>query len=218
MKNRILLLILIITALAVFAIGCGTADEGDEDLSSAGDVVEEAGEDEDVEIEEDVDTDTDTDQEGDNHDHDVEEGMAPDLIVHTQSGGHEFLRNLAGEEVSLEDYRGKIVFLNFWATWCQYCNAEMPDVQKLHEEYDDVVVLAVDVNEEQSVVEEYIEEGGYTFEVLMDTTGEVSRNYHVAGLPTTYTIREDGSVSRYFSGMLTYEQMEEMIRIARTGE
>lgn len=201
MKKKILFLILIITTLAVFAVGCGAADEDEGDLIAGGEVVED-----------------DEGEDDNDHNHGTEDGMAPELLYHDENGEHVYLKNLAGEEVSLEDYRGKIVFLNFWATWCQYCRAEMPDVQKLHEEYEDVVVLAVDVREEQDVVEEYIDEGGYTFQVLMDTTGEVSEYYYVSGLPTTYTIRADGSISRYFSGMLTYEQMEEMIRIARTDE
>lgn len=208
MKNKILILILIITALAIFALGCGTADEGEGDLIAGEEVVEDGGDEKDEDVE-----DNDHD-----HDHDVEPGMAPDLIYHDEDGGHGLLKNLAGEEVSIEDYRGKVIFLNFWATWCQYCNAEMPDVQKLHEEHDDVVVLAVDVREDQATVEEYMEEGGYTFEVVLDTTGEVSANYNVAGLPTSYTIKADGSISHYFSGMLTYEQMEEMVDLARESQ
>lgn len=210
MKKNVFLLILIITTLAIFVGGCGTADEG-------GDVVDA---DNDKEVEEEIEEleDSDADEDDQDHDHDTDSGMAPDLIYHDENGEHAYLKNLEGQEISLEDYRGKIVFLNFWATWCGFCDEEMPDLQRLSDENDDIVVLAVDVREEQDVVEEYINEGGYSFEVVLDTTGEVAESYYVSGLPTTYTIREDGSISRFFPGMLTYEQMEELLEIARSGE
>lgn len=209
MKKNIFLVLVIITALAIFLVGCASdetpsQEAADQEESTVdGDQVEDP--------EEDV---QDTAQDND-HNHEVEEGMAPDFMVHTEDGGHALLENLAGQEVSLEDYRGKIVFLNFWATWCQYCSQQMPDIQSIHEEMDDVVVIAVNVNETKEEVEQYMEEGGYSFEVLLDKTGEVAQNYLVAGFPTTYTIREDGSISHYFSGMLPREAMDEMIDLAR---
>ena len=96
-------------------------------------------------------------------------------------------------------------------------DAEMPDLQRLDDENEDLVVIAVDVMEEQSLVEEYIEEGGYDFEVALDLEGGVAQNYYVSAFPTTYVIREDGSVSRYFNGMMTYEIMEDLLKIAREG-
>ena len=66
------------------------------------------------------------------------------------------LKNLNGDEVSLSDYRGKIVLINFWATWCKWCDKEMPDLQKLGKENDDIVVLAVDVMEDKEIVKKYI--------------------------------------------------------------
>lgn len=212
MKKNMLLLILIISSLAIFVAGCGSENDQVE--------VVEDNEIEEVEDEGVVEEEVEDVEDVHDHDHDQErdDGMAPDLIYEEADGSQAHLKNLAGEEVSLEDYRGKVIFLNFWATWCQYCNQQMPDVQRVHEEHDDVVVIGVDVGEDQAKVEEYLQEGGYTFEVALDLTGEVSQNYHVAGLPTTYTIREDGTISRYFSGMLTYEQMEDMLEIARTGE
>lgn len=121
------------------------------------------------------------------------------------------LKGLDGEEVSLEDYRGKIVLINFWATWCGFCDAEMPDIQKLSEENDDLVVLGVDVMEDKKLVEEYIEEGGYDFPILLDEDGEVSRTYLVSGLPTSYFLDENGILLKRVPGMMNYEYMNQIL-------
>jgi thiol-disulfide isomerase/thioredoxin len=118
---------------------------------------------------------------------------------------------LSGEEVSLSDYKGKIVLLNFWATWCTYCDLEMPDLQRLDNENDDLVVLAVDVMEDIDVVEKYINEGGYDFEVVLDTDGEIAKTYLVNGFPNSYFIDEEGLLLGLVPGMMTYEQMNEVM-------
>jgi thiol-disulfide isomerase/thioredoxin len=121
------------------------------------------------------------------------------------------LLNLSGEEVSLSDYRGKIVMINFWATWCGFCKKEMPDMQRLSEENDDLVILAVDVMEEKSLVEDYIKEGGYDFEVVLDEKGEVAKNYLVSAFPTSYFVDKDGILLGGVPGMLTWERMNEIL-------
>ncbi len=121
------------------------------------------------------------------------------------------LKNLKGEEVSLEDYRGKIVLLNFWATWCKYCDMEMPDLQKLDDENDDLVVLAVNVQEDKEVVEEYIEKGKYEFEVLLDEGGEIATMYLVNGFPNSYFIDEEGILLGRVPGAMTYDQMVQVL-------
>ncbi|GFN34916.1 TlpA family protein disulfide reductase [Tepidimicrobium xylanilyticum] len=125
------------------------------------------------------------------------------------------LESLQGEEVSLEDYRGKIVLINFWGTWCQYCDKEMPDLQRLHEENDDLMVLAIDVMEEREKVEEYIKKGGYDFKVLLDTKGEVARTYLVSGFPTSYFVDKDGILLGGVSGMMTYAQVNQILESIR---
>lgn len=121
------------------------------------------------------------------------------------------LKNLKGEDVSLRDYKDKIVLVNFWATWCGFCDAEMPDLQKLHEENDDLVVLGVNVLEEKDVVEKYVKKGGYDFEVVLDDEGKVSQDYYVSGLPASYFTDKDGMFLGRVPGMLTYEQMNEIL-------
>lgn len=121
------------------------------------------------------------------------------------------LKNLKGEDVSLRDYKDKIVLVNFWATWCGFCDAEMPDLQKLHEENDDLVVLAVNVLEEKDMVEKYVKKGGYDFEIVLDNEGKVSQDYYVSGLPASYFTDKDGMFLGRVPGMLTYEQMNEIL-------
>lgn len=117
------------------------------------------------------------------------------------------LKNLDGKEVSLSDYRGKIVLINFWATWCPWCDKEMPDLQKLDEENDDLVVLAVDVMEKEEEVKEYIEKNKYSFEVVLDEDGEIAKTYLVSGLPASYFVDEEGILLGGVPGAMTYEQM-----------
>lgn len=146
--------------------------------------------------------DTSNDEQAEEVEADIKAGSpAPDFTV----------ENLQGETVSLSDYKGKIVLLNFWATWCGFCVQEMPDLNKLNNEFEDVAVLAVDVMEEKSIVSEYIEEGGYDFDVVLDLEGEVARTYLVSAYPTTYFIEEDGTLIGRVAGMLEYDTMVEII-------
>ena len=114
-----------------------------------------------------------------------------------------------GQEHTLSDYQGKTVFLNFWATWCGPCQREMPDIQALYEAYGenegDLVVLGVanPKTEENPYaqdgtvdeVEAFLTDGGYTFPVVMDTTGAVFAQYAVSAFPTTFMITAEGNVT-----------------------
>ena len=122
----------------------------------------------------------------------------------------------------LEDYRGKTIFLNFWATWCLPCKAEMPDIQKLYEKSategeDAVIVLGVaapNMGQEGSEEEiaAFMEEKGYTYPVLMDTEGELFNSYGIMSFPTTFMIDRDGNVFGYVSGMLSADMMDSIVR------
>ncbi len=109
---------------------------------------------------------------------------APDFTV----------QDLDGNEVSLSDYRGNLVFLNFWATWCPPCRAEMPSMQKLSERLSDqkFVILAVDLQEPEMTVRQFIEDNRLTFSVLLDGEGQVGGMYAVRSIPTTYLIDRNG--------------------------
>lgn len=133
-----------------------------------------------------------------------------------------------GNSHTLSDYKGKTVFLNFWATWCPPCRAEMPDIQKLYEEYDTegddaLIVLGIaspDIGGEKSEegVKQFLEENGYTYPVLMDTTGEQFMNYGVTSYPTTFMIDRDGNVFGYVSGSLSGDMMKSIVEQTMTGK
>lgn len=125
------------------------------------------------------------------------------------------LMSLDGKNVNLRDLEGKMLVLNFWATWCPYCVKEMPDLQQLQDENEDLVVLAVNVDEKKKMVEDYINEGGYKFQVALDEGGKVARDYLVINMPTTYFVNKEGLLYGGHSGALTYDQMNGVINDLR---
>lgn len=105
------------------------------------------------------------------------------------------LYNLDGEEIRLEDFRGKVVFLNFWATWCGPCRMEMPAMERLYGEFRDqnFAMLAVSIDHEDAeVVAEFANSFGLSFPILLDPGESVSSMYGVHSIPTTYLINSDG--------------------------
>lgn len=130
-----------------------------------------------------------------------------------------------GNTHTLSDYEGKVVFLNFWATWCPPCQKEMPDIEDLYYEYGenqgDVIFLGVAnpssaeyPNNQDGTIEEvetFLEENGYTFPVVYDITGDVFYDYFVTAFPTTFMIDKDGNIYGYIPGMLTKDIMINII-------
>lgn len=127
-----------------------------------------------------------------------------------------------GNTHTLSDYKGKVIFLNFWATWCGPCRNEMPDIQKLYEEYSaqgedaEVVILGIagpGIGQEGSAEEiaDFMEENGYTYPVLMDAGGEMFTRYGISAFPTTFMIDKDGNVYGYVPGQMTENIMRSII-------
>lgn len=133
-----------------------------------------------------------------------------------------------GNEHSLADYKGKTVFLNFWATWCGPCRNEMPEIQKIYEETQqeedsDLVVLGIAApgfgqEKSQEEVEAFLEKNGYTYPVLMDTTGEVFMEYGISAYPTTFMVDRDGNLFGYIQGQLNEAMMRSIIRQTMEGK
>jgi peroxiredoxin len=107
------------------------------------------------------------------------------------------LPTLSQQSVNLREFRGSLVLLNFWATWCPPCVAEMPEFEKLYQELKPgrFVVLAVSIDTQgQKVVAPFWEKAGLTFPALLDPSGEVATRYGVRSLPTSFLINPDGEI------------------------
>ena len=119
---------------------------------------------------------------------------------------HVRLTTLNGEDVSLSNYLGKVVILNFWATWCGPCREEMPLFEQAQQHYgaDDVVILAINVREGAGTVRPFVERFALTYPILLDERGATAGRYRVRSFPTTYLIGRDGSVEGRRIGAYTH--------------
>jgi peroxiredoxin len=121
------------------------------------------------------------------------------------------LPDLDGQQVALTDFQGKPVVVNFWATWCPPCRIEMPEFQRAYEQHeeDDLVILAVNEAEEPDTVRSFFyDEMAYTYTPLLDEEGKVAEAYGAIGLPATFFINEQGTVTAVHRGALTQGQLE----------
>jgi peroxiredoxin len=118
------------------------------------------------------------------------------------------LKDLQGRDIRLSDFRGKVVLVNFWATWCKPCKEEMPAMQASYDKLRDkgFVVLAVNELEDTARVADHIRTHGHTFEVVMDHNNKVANRYGVVGLPASFLIDPEGIVRERISGSLLTEQ------------
>ena len=121
---------------------------------------------------------------------------------------------------TLSEYEGKTVFLNFWATWCPPCKAEMPHIEDIYKEYglnkEDVVILGVaspNLGKEGSEehIKEFLKEQGYTFPVVMDYNGEFVYKYGISAFPSTFIIDKEGYVTQYVPGGMDKDTMKYLI-------
>ena len=124
------------------------------------------------------------------------------------------LTDLEGKSQSLSQYRGKIVLVNFWATWCKPCTTEMPAMQAMYDKLRDkgFVVLAINELEDDAKVREHIKQYGHTFPVLMDRDNKVANQFGVFGLPVSVFIDQEGRAQEYIKGgLLTEQKIDETI-------
>jgi peroxiredoxin len=121
------------------------------------------------------------------------------------------LQNLDGEEVQLSDFRGSPVLINLWATWCGPCRLEMPAIQDRFElfEGDGLVVLAVDFDEPVSVVQDFRDELGLTFQILLDPGANVQNLYRNRNYPSSFFVDEEGVIQVHHIGVMTEGQLDE---------
>jgi peroxiredoxin len=122
------------------------------------------------------------------------------------------LHTLDGTAISLSSLRGKVIFLNVWATWCPPCREEMPSIETLYEEFRkdrDFVVLAVSQDSEgRSEVDSYVRKNGFKFPVLLDPENKVGEAYDVSGIPETFIIDRTGRIVAHHVGPYDWAQPE----------
>ncbi|MCR4990605.1 MAG: redoxin domain-containing protein [Lachnospiraceae bacterium] len=221
-------------------------DEEDEDVDDADDEEEDADEEVDAEDEDDVDEDADTDS-ADTKEDDIsgKTGRKDDDTSGKKDGKDDIeeeedtkesesaketdllpapdftLTDQYGVTHTLSDYKGKVVFLNFWATWCPPCRQEMPDIQAFYEKSQsdpdsELVILGVafpDMGGELSEegIKDFLDENGYTYPTLMDKSGSLLYPYYISAYPTTYMIDRDGNVFGSITGSLSRRVMGDII-------
>ncbi len=112
------------------------------------------------------------------------------------------LKDMNGNNISLSDFKGKIVFLNFWTTWCPTCRIEMPSMEKLHQKLKNknFAMVTINLQESASQVKAFFKEFKLTFTSLLDSTGEVGASFGIRAIPTTYILDKTGRIIGQVSG------------------
>ena len=121
------------------------------------------------------------------------------------------LSNLDGNPVALSDFAGQPVLVNFWATWCPPCRLEMPEFQRAFEthEQDGLVILAINEYEDVDTVRSFFSDDmGFTFTALLDSEGAVGKAYGATGLPASFFVAPDGTISAVHRGLMTGDQLD----------
>lgn len=118
-----------------------------------------------------------------------------------------------GSRSTLADLRGQPVVVNFWATWCAPCRAEMPELVDAYETYKDQGLVIIGVNEQESEAKAlpFMQEFGINFPVVLDSRGDLASLYTARGLPTTYFIDRDGNIAEQWQGILTADLLAERL-------
>lgn len=144
------------------------------------------------------------------------------LLTLNSCGGGEFsapdfkMTDIDGKDVMLSDFAGKPIVLNFWASWCPPCKAEMPDLEEAYNEYGDrVEFIIVNMTGGSETVESartYIESMGYTFPIYFDVYSEAALLYDISSIPRTYFINKDGTQVSSVLKMISAEELEDGIK------
>lgn len=123
------------------------------------------------------------------------------------------LVDLEGNSVSLSDFQGKTIFVNFWTTWCPPCRIEMPDIEALYQEYknNNIVVIGINILEPEDTVRQFVEQGNYNWIFVLDSSGRVTENYEVALIPTSFFIDREGIIRGVTIGTMTKLNMEDKL-------
>lgn len=136
---------------------------------------------------------------------------AGELVKYNGSDLPDFtLNDMLGKPQSLSDYKGKVVLLNFWATWCPPCVKEMPSMQRVQDQLKTrgLEVVAVNMGDEVADVEQFLQRVPVQFPILMDLEGEVLKSWRVVAFPTTFILDRDGSIQYALFGGFEWDSPE----------
>lgn len=156
------------------------------------------------------DKETENDSNENNQDTENENGAEPPVGLDIGNKAPDFqLETLTGDIARLSEFQGSRVMINFWATWCPPCRAEMPDMQQFHQDKD-VVILAInlaDTEKSKDDIEKFADEYGITFPILLDEDLEVSNLYAIQPIPTTFMVDSEGIIQYKAFGAMNYDFM-----------
>lgn len=121
--------------------------------------------------------------------------------------------SLAGGNIALSDYAGEVVIMNFWATWCPPCRAEMPGLNRFYETHQDKGLILLAINEEESAetVRPFIQTNNFTFPVLLDEQGRVAQQYSTRSFPTTFIIDRNGVIQHVQTGVISEDELARIV-------
>ena len=142
------------------------------------------------------------------------ETVKPVEKIRTMQATDFSLPTLTGKEQSLAEEKGKVVIINFWASWCNPCNIEAPHLQSYYEKHqEDVEILGVNVTskDKKAAVQTFVDQYGLTFPILLDQSGDVSTMYGAFTIPTTIILNRNGEIEQEIAGPLEENRLEELI-------
>jgi peroxiredoxin len=136
------------------------------------------------------------------------------------------LFDLNSKKITLSDLKGKIIFLNFWTTWCWECREEMPLMQELYNRFKDkkFAMLAINLNEPEFVVKKFFLDKKLTFTALLDSDGDLGVSFGIRGIPTTYILDREGAIigkvfgSREWNGRKSISLFEYLLKNSHQGD
>jgi thiol-disulfide isomerase/thioredoxin len=143
-----------------------------------------------------------------------EQGNPEEEVIDSMDALDFTLEDMNGNKVSLSDYKGKTIFLNFWASWCGPCKYEMPFIEQLYKDTkdSDLVIVTVNLQETKSTVSKFMTENKYSFPVWLDIKGDVANQYGVSGIPLSLLINKDFKIVSAHEGYMSdYEMLKEFV-------